>query len=460
MTILITQTDTAAFCAAAVKCSTGTSLHANAHEALCSRGGTAGSTEDSLDLGLTLQANQVAYLYDCVIPNVLKWSSGDWSIPINFSTGDMNVVLDQVWVCRQNAFCTNLATMGSLTGIGHATNSGNYTAVVNQGSAVTPNTGDRVSIVLVFDISAQHAGGTIGITPSLVITSPISIDIEVSPGSFSLSGQSTALAYGRKLGVGTGSFGLTGQAVDLVAPAGAAQIDIDPGSFGLTGQSVDLIADRKIEAGTGSFGLTGKSIDLKVDRVIDIDPGSFALTGQSTNLTKTNVLDLGTGSFALVGLGVDLESMRLINVDSGSFVLTGQSVDVLVGYSVVIDPGVFNLSGQSVDLLAPSKILDVGTGSFVLTGQSTNLTKTNVLDVGLGLFNLVGLGVDLESMRLINIDPGVFNLSGSSISLISTRILASASGVFSLTGQSVDLIAPTAGIQKVISAYHRIQHAS
>ena len=171
MAISLEQTDGAVTCSAAVLCSGGT-LHANALEALCEEGGTTGSTADNVDMGTVALTDNIGYMFDCTIPSDVDWDSGDWTIPINFTNGHMDITLDQVHICRVNSGCTNQESLGSETGIGFNTANGLTTRTISGSAVASPSAGDRVAIVIVFDKSSSHSARSFDITPNQTITAP------------------------------------------------------------------------------------------------------------------------------------------------------------------------------------------------------------------------------------------------------------------------------------------------
>jgi hypothetical protein len=80
-------------------------------------------------------------------------------------------------------------------------------------------------------------------------------------GTLTLTGQSAALRYGRRLVAGTGTLTLAGQPVSLTRnrsmPAGT-------GTLTLAGQPVTLARTRQLAAGTGSLELYGTRTNLLI----------------------------------------------------------------------------------------------------------------------------------------------------------------------------------------------------
>ena len=171
MTLSLVQTDTAQSSTLDPYCSTtGGTLEAGRQAEVAA---SVGSVEVSLTISQSSTIDN-EFSYECIIANDADGAAGDWVVPINFSTGNMSAVLNEVFICQVRA-SSNIATIGSETSIGFATNGGLTTRTIS-GSAVTWVDGDVAIITLAFSETGGHSDATIGITPDQTITSPFSID--------------------------------------------------------------------------------------------------------------------------------------------------------------------------------------------------------------------------------------------------------------------------------------------
>ena len=165
MTMTFTQTDTAQVCALNNYCSSvGGTIEAGRQASV---GGTAGSVEATFTTA-TSQADDNEFSFECVVPAGSTWGAGDWTINVNFTTGNMNATWASCFICRVNSSCVNQATIGSATGLGLPTSSGAQNTVIS-GAAQTPGAGDKVIITLGFSNADTMVARTVGITPSLTI---------------------------------------------------------------------------------------------------------------------------------------------------------------------------------------------------------------------------------------------------------------------------------------------------
>lgn len=167
--ITLVQTDTAGSCAMDNYCE-GAATECNAtFMKIAQSGGTAGSTE--LSCSMPTVSTRILNGFDCPIDAGASWNGGTWQIPLNFSSGNMNITLEEIHICRVNSSCVNQETIGSSTGIGYNTFDGLNTFNVT-GSAQTPDSGDRVIILCLTTNADSMMAQSVGITPSETINTP------------------------------------------------------------------------------------------------------------------------------------------------------------------------------------------------------------------------------------------------------------------------------------------------
>lgn len=117
-------------------------------------------------------------------------------------------------------------------------------------------------------------------------------------GSYTLTGGSATLLYGRNVTAAVGSYALTGQDAQTLATrtmAGAA------GDYAVTGFSSALIHNDVIYAGYWQFNITGYDAGLTATRLLSADAGAYTLTGSDADLLKTSLLSSSAGSFSITG---------------------------------------------------------------------------------------------------------------------------------------------------------------
>ena len=162
------ENDTAQVCALNNYCSglTGTIEAGRQAEG----GVSAGSTEQTFSVAASA-ADAPEWSWEIILAASTTSDTDTATIPINFTSGDMDVTLESVHICRVNSSCSNQETIGSSSSLGLATNAGLQSPTVSC-SAVTFAAGDKVIIVLGFSEAAGHSAGTVGITPDQTMTLP------------------------------------------------------------------------------------------------------------------------------------------------------------------------------------------------------------------------------------------------------------------------------------------------
>jgi len=114
-------------------------------------GGTAGTSTYTL----SMDNNNVKWMFfsKLTIPSGTTWNAGTWTVRLQVgSTGNNDVTLSHVYICRINNSNVSQATIGSATP--NTTVSANSLITVNiTGSAQTPSANDYVNVVYVFSNS-------------------------------------------------------------------------------------------------------------------------------------------------------------------------------------------------------------------------------------------------------------------------------------------------------------------
>lgn len=165
MSVNFTQTDTVAVCGAATYCSASTLGSNSLRQATV--GGTPGVT--IVNTNIAGFVNNIGLFFECIVPPGINWSSGTWTVRLNITTG---AGIGTLWsgfdVCRVDSGCvsqTLIATINTSVSI----NSIGVKTLTAVGSAQTPNLGDKVMILLRFNVVT---GGTLHYRPDQNIDSP------------------------------------------------------------------------------------------------------------------------------------------------------------------------------------------------------------------------------------------------------------------------------------------------
>jgi hypothetical protein len=246
----------------------------------------------------------------------------------------------------------------------------------------------------VFTATCAGGGEAAGACVFVRLRAAVSYAMTAAQGSYTLSGQATALTHGYPMAADQGSYTLAGQVVGLRTSRRAT---VDSGNYTLTGQATTLEQGRRVAVEQGSYTLAGQAVSLEQGRRILVEHGVYTLAGQDVTLTH------GAGAAVLV-------------CDSGICALNGQAVNLLGGRRLAADQGAYALAGQDVGLLLGRRLL-AEQGAYALAGQAANLLAGRALAAAQGLYLLEGLDVDLRAARRLLAELGVYALTGFAVVL-------------------------------------------
>lgn len=105
------------------------------------------------------------------VPGLTTWNAGNYRVRIAITTGNAQVTLHGVYVCRVNSLGVSIATVGKTDGLSIATLPISVIVVDVAGAVQTASAGDRLAIDVSFTRTAT-TGQSVGITPSQLIDVP------------------------------------------------------------------------------------------------------------------------------------------------------------------------------------------------------------------------------------------------------------------------------------------------
>lgn len=186
-TINFTQTDSAATIGTP-SCS-GRGFGFGSDTRAATDGGTPGSTPISISLASS------ASLIDrgpskCTVVVGALWTSGTWTWRLNITTANMNLTLEEVYICRFNSSDVSQATIGSSTALAISLGTTGVKSGTISGSAQSPSVGDYVSVMFTFSNSAMSAQ-SFSFTPNQNIDSPFTTPTGTNLLQFCISPQPT-----------------------------------------------------------------------------------------------------------------------------------------------------------------------------------------------------------------------------------------------------------------------------
>lgn len=153
------------------------------------RGGSAGSIEITIDPGNGLTRACLAFQSDTGIPEpgVTTWQAGDYVVRLNVTTARSGMIWEETYICERTSGAV-FNTVASLTGQTTTMDAGTQTHTVNRGTDFSPlDANSTLYIVMVFTGPA-HGGSNAGVTPSLVVDTPIDDGVSASGWNHLLSG--------------------------------------------------------------------------------------------------------------------------------------------------------------------------------------------------------------------------------------------------------------------------------
>jgi hypothetical protein len=214
------------------------------------------------------------------------------------------------------------------------------------------------------------------------------------------------LREARLLTAEVGTYALTGQVANLIAPApdprawsenawysGAwygtvwyqnvpEELDAAHGTYALTGQAAGLRASRQIVASAGTYSLTGQDAAPKYGRIMTAGVGTHTLTGVAATLEYFSSSNSAwapdawaEGSWAGTAWYTGSRSFAL---DYAPYTLTGQSVGLRKTSRMEAGAGQYIQSGQDAGLEKAQRKIVAETGAITLTGGEANFYRSNV----------------------------------------------------------------------------------
>jgi hypothetical protein len=178
-TIDLNQTEAAASCSYNKFCYGGSDSTGTKAASDCRAGGTYVSGTAAITVPQT-ETSRSALLFVSTAIGETTWASGTHTVRLNVTTAaaSNDLTLEEIHVCRVNASCSNVESLGSLTAINQAMDSTgvkthNVTGVSASSANPSTPTTDKLAYVLVFSNAHMHAARGITYTPDQTINTPI-----------------------------------------------------------------------------------------------------------------------------------------------------------------------------------------------------------------------------------------------------------------------------------------------
>jgi len=132
-----------------------------------------GSTEFTASVAANADRQQ-ELSFEIIIPSdvINPTDTDDIVLNLNFTTGHMDVTLENAFICRINSSCANQETIVSEASLGVPTDSGLQAVTLPFVNSVTFAAGDKAILRLAFSNSGSMFTRTVGITPNQVLELP------------------------------------------------------------------------------------------------------------------------------------------------------------------------------------------------------------------------------------------------------------------------------------------------
>jgi len=186
--ILYNQTDAASGCGIRTACGSGAPLGTMNSELDPTAG--LGSSEQTQAIATGL-GNRTIFSYESqnspTSPNVTTWQAGNYVVRINVTTGQMDIRLREVNVCKMSSACGTFVTVIRETGLDIQMTGGVITRTLTRVGNQTFLATDRLIISLVVNNVSSMFSRTLGITPDQVIDTPIDDGVSAARRIFAVT---------------------------------------------------------------------------------------------------------------------------------------------------------------------------------------------------------------------------------------------------------------------------------
>jgi hypothetical protein len=408
MSLTYTQTDTMASFGAIEACTSAPDGIADIPRAWAAIiEGTAGTTE--LTVQVNRSDNQAAVMFQTAAIGLTSWASGSYTVRLDVTTANVNMVVTDVSICRVNNAGTSQESIGSLTGQSRVLDTVQVENFTVTGSATTALATDVLYIVIIIDNDSKQ-DSSIGITPSQNIDTPLvpatNIDIPIPAGLLTLAGKVPVAKLFENVPIPVGSLIFSGE-----IPVVELNIDVPVpvGSLTMAGKVPTLSLDVDIPIPAGYATMTGQAPTIKIEETIPVPIGSLILTGLVSILD--HVYNIGVGSATLAG---KIPSLRHTITIANSFIaITGLAPEAVAGADtdIPVPDGSLALTGLAPVLRLNTNV-PVPSGPLTLAGL-TPVSGLNInTPVPVGNLLLAGLIPQLELDIVIPVLTGSLSFAG------------------------------------------------
>jgi hypothetical protein len=387
-------------------------------------------------------SNLIGYLSGGPIDQYYNWNAGTYTWRLNVTGSNMNITLTEVHICRISSGGTNLATVGSATGLGISCSSTGVKSGTVTGTAQSHNPGDNIIFLFVFS-NGSMSQQTLNITPDQIQNTPIDAApttiLTADSGSYYRQGYSITFRLIINLIASQGIYNLTGQNVSFTLPT---NLIADQGNYTTTGQSIAFILIQPIQADQGNYITTGQSIAFILIQPIPADQGNYTTTGQSISFTLIQPITADQGTYTTTGQSISFTLIQPIPADQGTYTTTGQIISFTLIQPITADQGTYTTTGQSISftLIQP---ITADQGTYTTTGQSISFTLIQPITADQGTYTTTGQSISFTLIQPITADQGTYTTTGQSILIYTDTSLLVDAGTYNFIGNLIGITGPT-----------------
>ena len=219
-------------------------------------------------------------------------------------------------------------------------------------------------------------------------------------GTYSLTGTSIPLRFGRSIFPLAGAYAVTGNAASLradrqfPATAGGYQgqysyvgftahflrtyvVKVISGIYNVSGQNAALVATRQFPSAGAAYTLTGKNARLATSRRIGVTSGSYSQTGYDVAFSATRAMYPSPGSYSYLGNNARVAADRQLAAATDSYALTGQAVSFRSGFNLFALPGQYAFNGYDAALVHGYWINAGQNAQYTVTGSAARLLQSS-----------------------------------------------------------------------------------
>src|SRR5262245_1390672 len=420
MPVDIQQTDTASSCtigATVFFCTPSISSNAT-FQRTASVGGTAGTVAVSSP-SQNASDRRSGIVAHWIPAAGTTWAAGTWTVRVNITTANASIQWTDTYICQVSSTCSNIATIGSLTG---QTTSLGTTGVKTHsvtGSAVaSPGGTDKILVLMVFQNVSANMSQTFQWTPNQIINTAFTTTNIVqgdgaSAGTTTVTANSSAQANSDAAAAGTGT--PTGAGCWLALTLAASS-----GTGTPTATAATVLAGSGAAAGTATV----------LSAAVAVAPTTASVAGTGAVAGTTSAIAAASGSAA------GLSTPTATSAARAGAVATAAGTGTATGDGLAIGPAETTASAAGAGIAsAASAAFQASIGATSGSGTATAATAVRLTTTGTAAASGRAAGTAAPIVGSFAQAAGIATVTAESVTPAAETTGASA-GLATVTGAS------------------------